>query len=142
MAPRPVVFKAPAIFPNLSDSFNTSSVKSLPVFSPYYMYNTKCFSTGAAIDTNWCGGIDEGSVVLTGINLDVAAEGTVEAVNNAIASFKAGTLKVFNTANFTVGGQAPTHDLISDGYFHESEAISAPSFDIRIDGITLLNEKY
>ena len=31
---------------------------------------------------------------------------------------------------------------ISDGYFHESEAISAPAFDLRIDGITLLNEKY
>jgi basic membrane protein A len=109
------------------------------------MYITKCFSTGADINANWCGGIEEGSVVLTGINLDVAAEGTVEAINKAIAEFKAGTLKVFNTANFTVGGKTLTTEdnaLVSDGYFHESEAISAPSFDIRIDGITLLNELY
>ena len=123
----------------------TFIVSSAINWAPYYMYITKCFSTGAAIDTNWCGGIAEGSVVLTGINLDVAAEGTVEAVNNAIAAFKAGTLKVFNTANFQVGGKTLTTEdnaLISDGYFHESETISAPSFDLRIDGITLLNEKY
>ncbi len=120
----------------------TFIVSSAINWAPYYMYITKCFSTGADIEANWCGGINEGSVVLTGINLDVAAEGTVEAIETAIAQFKAGTLNVFNAANFTVGGQAPTHDLISDGYFHESETISAPSFDLRIDGITLLNELY
>ena len=108
----------------------------------YYLYITKQFSTGAEIATNWCGGIAEGSVVLTGINLDVAADGTVKAVEDAIAAFKAGTLNVFTTANFTVGGETLVHDLVSDGYFHESEAISAPSFDVRIDGITLLNELY
>ena len=123
----------------------TFIVSSAINWAPYYMYITKCYSTGAEIATNWCGGIAEGSVVLTGINLDVAAEGTVEAINTAIAAFKAGTLNVFNTANFTVGGKTLTNAdnaLISDGYFHESEAISAPSFDLRIDGITLLNEKY
>ena len=26
-------------------------------------------------------------------------------------------------------------DYVSDGYYHESEAASAPSFDIKIDGI-------
>ena len=120
----------------------TFIVSSAINWAPYYLYITKCVSTGAAIDTNWCGGIEEGSVVLTGINLDVAAEGTVEAIEKAIAEFKAGTLKVFNTANFTVGGETLVHDLVSDGYFHESETISAPSFDVRIDGINLLNEKY
>ena len=123
----------------------TFIVSSAINWAPYYMYITKCFATGTAIDTNWCGGINEGSVVLTGINLDVAAEGTLEAINTAIAQFKAGTLNVFNTANFTVGGKTLTTEdnaLISDGYFHESEVISAPSFDLRIDGITLLNEKY
>ena len=123
----------------------TFIVSSAINWAPYYMYITKCFSTGADIAANWCGGIEEGSVVLTGINLDVAAEGTVEAINDAIAAFKAGTLNVFNTANFKVGGKTLTTEdnaLISDGYFHESETISAPSFDIRIDGITLLNEKF
>ena len=120
----------------------TFIVSSAINWTPYYVYITKCFVNGTAIDTNWCGGIEEGSVVLTGINLDVAAEGTVEAINEAIANLKNGSLKVFAADTFTVGGAAVTHDLISDGYFHESEAISAPSFDLRIDGITLLNEKY
>ena len=120
----------------------TFIVSSAINWAPYYVYITECVATGKAIDTNWCGGIEEGSVVLTGINLGVAAEGTVDKINAAIADLKAGTVKVFAADTFTVGGAAVTHDLISDGYFHESEAISAPSFDLRIDGITLLNEKY
>ena len=123
----------------------TFIVSSAINWTPYYMYITKCVVEGKDIDANWCGGIDEGSVILTGINLDVAAEGTVAAIEAAIAEFKAGTLKVFNTENFQVGGKTLTNAdnaLINDGYFHESETISAPSFDLRIDGITLLNELY
>ncbi len=120
----------------------TFIVSSAINWAPYYVYITKCFVNGTAIDTNWCGGLEEGSVVLTGINLDVAAEGTVEAINEAIANLKNGTVKVFAADTFTVGGASAVHDLISDGYFHESETISAPSFDLRIDGIELLNEKY
>ena len=85
------------------------------------------------------------------------AEGTLEAVKAAIAEFKAGTLHVFNTANFTVGDKkldsykadvdtdaefAGDTEVVFDGYFHESEFRSAPYFDVRIDGITLVNEKY
>ena len=120
----------------------TFVVSSAINWAPYYVYITKCYANNQPIDTNWCGGIEEGSVVLSGINLDVAAEGTVEAINDAIAKLKNGTLKVFAADTFTVGGAAVEHALVYDGYFHESEAISAPSFDLRIDGITLLNEKY
>ena len=123
----------------------TFIVSSAINWAPYYLYITKCYAEGTDIPANWCGGIAEGSVVLTGINLDVAAEGTVEAIEKAIADFKAGTLNVFNTANFTVGGKTLTNEdnaNISDGYYHESEAISAPSFDLRIDGIKFLNEIY
>ncbi len=123
----------------------TFIVSSAINWAPYYMYITECYVNGEDIAANWCGGIDEGSVVLTGINLDVAAEGTVEAIEKAIADFKAGTLNVFTTDSFTVAGKTLTNEdnaNIADGYFHESEAISAPSFDLRIDGITLLNEKY
>lgn len=120
----------------------TFIVSSAINWTPYYVYITKCITEGTEIATNWCGGIAEGSVVLTGINLDVAADGTLDAIKDAIADLKAGTVQVFDTDNFTVDGQAPTHDLISDGYFHESENISAPSFDLRIDGIKLLNEKF
>ena len=121
----------------------TFIVSSAINWAPYYMYITKCFSTGADIQANWCGGIAEGSVVLSGINQDVAADGTLDAINTAIAELKAGTLKVFNTANFTVGNKTLTNAdnaLISDGYFHESEYRSAPYFDMFIDGITNLDK--
>ena len=68
-----------------------------------------------------------------------------------------GTLHVFDTSKFTVNGETltsyqadvdtdanytPDTEVIADGYFHESEYRSAPYFDLRIDGITLLNEAY
>ena len=34
----------------------------------------------------------------------------------------------------------PDTEVVSNGYFHESEKRSAPYFDVNIDGITLLNE--
>ena len=74
-----------------------------------------------------------------------------------------GTLNVFDTATFTVNGKkletymanvnfeddgtgkdnnkADTQ-VIENGVFFESKHRSAPYFDVRIDGITLLNEKY
>ena len=150
--------------PNVS--YNGSTYDSCPEtfmvssridWAPYFNYIIKCVCTDTAIAADWCGGIAEGSVVLTGINQDVCAEGTLEAINTAIAGFKAGTLNVFNTANFTVGGSAlttytadvdtdagfiPDTEAIKDGYFNESVERSAPYFDVRIDGITLLNEKF
>ena len=124
----------------------TFIVSSAINWAPYYNYITKCVVNGEEIAANWCGGIEEGSVVLSGINLDVAAEGTLEAVKAAIAEFKAGTLHVFNTANFTVdNGKTLTEaddPNVSGGYYHESEAISAPSFAYTVDGITLINTKY
>ncbi len=140
------------------DACPTSFIVSSAInWAPYYMYIIECANTGKAIDADWCGGIAEGSVVLTGINLDVAAEGTVEAIEKAIAEFKAGTLKVFDTDTFTVAGAklttyladvdtdaafTPDTEVIANGFFDESAKRSAPYFDIRIDGITLVNEKY
>ena len=57
---------------------------------------------------------------------------------------------MFDTSTFTVGGEtlenliannadyAKYAAYVSEGYFHESELASAPSFDIAIDGITML----
>ena len=141
--------------PNVS--YNGSTVEACPEtfiissainWAPYYNYIIKCVATGAEIDTDWCRGINEGSVVLSDINSAAAAEGTLEAINKAIEGFKAGTLHVFDTATFTVNGEAVTtyvvegKEVVSDGYFHESEIKAAPYFDLRIDGITLLNEDY
>jgi len=108
---------------------------------------------GNEIPYDWCGGIEEGSVQLTELNTALAAPGTQEAIDAAIAAFKAGTLKVFDTATFTVGGQklesymadvdsdaafTPDTEVIKDGYFNESAdgLRSAPYFDLIIDGIT------
>ena len=127
---------------------NSFIVSSRIDWAPYFAYIVKCMNTGAAIDTNWCGGIAEGSVALTGINLDVAADGTVEAIKAAIDQFKAGTLNVFDTNKFTVAdAKVETYlvggvEVIENGIFMESKIQSAPYFDLRIDGITLLDENY
>ena len=115
---------------------------------------------GEAIDTDWTGTIATGSVVLTEINEKAAAAGTAEKIAEVQAALEAGTLHVFDTAaeNFiTVGGNAltsymadvdtdeaftPDTEVVSDGYFHESEYRSAPYFDVQIDGIELLNSKF
>ncbi len=135
----------------------TFLVSSAINWAPYYNYIIKAVNTNTKIDADWTGGIAEGSVVLTGINQDAAAEGTVKAVEEAIAKFKAGTLNVFDTANWTKDGAkldsykadvdtdaafAPDTEAIENGVFFESKHRSAPYFDIRIDGITLLNEKF
>ena len=135
----------------------TFMISSRINWAPYYNYIIKAVCTGTEIAADWCGGITEGSVVLTGLNQDAIAEGSIKAVEDAIAGFKAGTLNVFDAKNFTVGGKAldsykadvdtdaaytPDTEVIKDGVFSESEFRSAPYFDLRIDGISLLNEKY
>ncbi len=135
----------------------TFIVSSAINWAPYYNYIIKCVVNGEAIAADWCGGIAEGSVVLTGINQDVAAEGTLDTLKTVVAGLKDGSVKVFNTDNFTVGGKklttyladvddmgdyVPETEAIKDGYFNESADRSAPYFDLRIDGITLLNEKF
>ena len=150
--------------PNVS--YNGSTFESCPEtfivssainWTPYYNYIIGQYIKGEEIAADWCGGIAEGSVVLTGINQDVAAEGTFEKIQALVEDIKAGKLNVFDTATFTVGGEAldtymadvdtdaaytPDTEAIADGYFHESESRSAPYFDLRIDGINLLNEKF
>ncbi len=136
---------------------NTFIVSSRIDWSPYYLYIIKSYCQGTPIAADWCGGAEEGSVVLTGINENAAAEGTLAKLQDVAAKLKSGEIKVFDTNTFTVGGQkldtyvadvdtdaayTPDTEAIKDGYFHESEYRAAPYFDIRIDGITLLNENY
>ena len=80
--------------------------------------------------------------VLTGVNENAAAKGTYDAIVKAVEGLKNGTVKVFDTKNFTVEGAAVTGDAVVDGIFEESKTQSAPYFDLKIDGITLLNEKF
>ncbi len=150
--------------PNVS--YNGSTYDSCPEtfivssridWAPYYNYIISCVAKGEKIDADWCGGIAEGSVVLTGINQDVAAEGTVDAIKAAVKDLTEGKVNVFDAAKITVDGAAletytadvdtdaaftPDTEAVKDGFFHESEYRSAPYFDVRIDGINLLNEKF
>ena len=136
---------------------NTFIVSSRIDWVPYYVYCMNQIKAGAAIDADWTGNLSTGSVVLTEVNEAVAAPGTVEKIEEIKKQLEDGTLHVFDTAKFTVNGETltsyqadvdtdanytPDTEVIKDGYFHESEFRSAPYFDLRIDGITLLNEAY
>ncbi len=135
----------------------TFIVSSRIDWAPYYLYIIKQVCTGADIADDWTGTIATGSVVLTGVNKTAAAEGTFEKIQEVAAKLQSGEIKVFDIDTFTKGGNkvnsyladvdtdaafAPDTEAIKDGYFAESTERSAPYFDIRIDGITLLNEKF
>lgn len=136
---------------------NTYLVSSRIDWTPYYEYAISAVMNGETIDADWTGTLATGSVVLTDLNENAVAEGTADAIADAQAALEAGTLHVFDTSTFTVDGATldtyladvdtdadytPDTEAISGGYFHESEYRSAPYFDLRIDGITLLDEKY
>ena len=141
---------------------NTWLISSRIDWAPYMQYAIESVIAGESFETDWSQGFNEGSVALTELNENVAAEGTAEKLDEVIAAFKAGELHVFDTSTFTVNGltaeeyvqtedyledtanggfNAATHQVaagyVTDGYFHESEFQSAPYFDLPIDGITL-----
>ena len=130
---------------------NTAIISSKINWAPYFKLMIDSAVAGKAIPTDWCGGIKEGSVELTALNTKAAAEGTQAKLDEIKAQFEAGTLKVFDTNNFTVGGKkldtyladvvtddafTPDTEAIKDGAFAESSDRSAPYFDVIIDGIT------
>lgn len=137
---------------------NSFMISSAINWAPYFQYIIECAAQNKAIDTDWCGNIASNSVVISGLNTNVVAEGTQEKIEAAIAEFKAGTLHVFDTSKWTLEGKTlteykadvdgdfkPDTNVIHDGYFDESNAKdfrSAPYFDIIIDGVTNLNTNY
>ena len=102
---------------------------------------------GREIKQNYTAGYESDGVQISPLGPS-CAEGTEAAVNDAIGLIKNDTLHIFDCETWTTGGEKlDSYDqswgfegvqLIWDGYFHESEVISAPLFDIRIDGITEL----
>ena len=136
---------------------NTFIVSSRIDWAPYYEFVIDAVANGETIPADWTGTLATGSVVLTEVNEAAAAAGTADKIAEVKAALEAGTIHVFDTATFTVGGETLTSymadvdtdpnyeadtEVIIDGYFHESEMRSAPYFDLRIDGITLLDEAY
>ena len=134
---------------------NTFIVSSRINWAPYYEYAIKAVMNGDKIDADWTGTLATNSVLLTDLG-DAAAEGTQKAIDEAKAKLEDGSLQVFDTSTFTVDGkkldsykadvdtdEAYTADteVIENGAFQESKFRSAPYFDVKIDGIKLLNEK-
>lgn len=135
---------------------NTFIVSSRINWAPYYEYAIKAVMDGKKIDTDWTGTLATNSVLLTDVNEKAAAPGTQKAIDEAKAKLEDGSLQVFDTDTFTVDGKkldshkadvdtddkyTPDTEVIEDGAFKESKFRSAPYFDVKIDGIKLLNEK-
>ena len=136
---------------------NTYIISSRIDWAPYYEVAIGSVMEGKAFDTDWTGTLATGSVKLTDLNTNVAAEGTQEAIDAAIAKLESGELKVFDCSTFTVDGKTldscmadvdtdadytPDTEVISDGAFMESAFRSAPYFQLNIDGISLLDTAF
>ena len=109
--------------------------------------------TGEAMPADFALGYADDAVMISALG-ESCAEGTAEKVEEVVAGLKDGSIQVFDTANFTVGGETVTStpaldtdgdfvkdsgEAIVDGVFQESVLRSAPYFGLRIDGITELN---
>ena len=123
------------------------------VWSVLYQATLEKFLAGEEIPVDFACGIADGAQQISALGPNVA-EGTAEAVEAAWAGIADGSLKVFDTSKFTVGGAEvttafaldtdgdwvnDTAEAIIDGAFVESLHRSAPYFGLRIDGITELN---
>ena len=131
-------------------------------WAPYFKYIIQCAMDGKDIDTDWTGDFSTDSVVVLDFGANVSDEAK-QAVATAKSAILDGTLEVFDCSTFTVGGEHLTQykaDVDTDAaftpdtqviktktvgdktitYFAESEYRSAPYFDVRIDGITELDD--
>lgn len=126
------------------------------VWSVFYKELFEAAMNGEEIASDWAKGYDDGAVAVTEFGPSCAA-GTAEKVAEVEAALRDGSLKVFDTATFTVNGetvtsapcdmtimdwatgtvayQGETYEGIVDGAFEESTFRSAPYFTLRIDGI-------
>ena len=123
------------------------------VWSVLYKATLEKLMAGEEIPTDFACGIAKGAQQISKLGPNVA-EGTEAKVEETWNAIKDGSLKVFDTAKFTVGGETVTQaygldtdgdwvndsgEAIVDGVFVESSLRSAPYFALRIDGITELN---
>ena len=117
-------------------------------WSALYTIMIESAMKGETIPTDISVGYADNGVMISKLGPN-CAEGTAEKVTDVEKAIADGTLHVFDTSTFTVNGETLTSydqswgfegtQLIWDGYFHESEIISAPLLDFVIDGITELN---
>ena len=126
-------------------------------WSVYFEYAIEAVANGESFEQDWCHGMDEGAVVMTPLNEEIAAAGTADKLAEVEEQLRSGALQVFDTSTFTVEGQelttcmaldtdgdfvADSEEAVFDGAFHESYFQSAPYFTVQIDGIEWLNSAY
>lgn len=131
-------------------------------WAAFYCYAFSCLLEGKEIMTDWSAGYADDAVMISTLGPS-CADGTAEKVAEVEEAIKNGSLKVFYASTFTVDGKnLDSHEfdfsiinfstgnviypgekvnVLTDGYFHESEHRSAPYFDLRIDGITELTQE-
>jgi basic membrane protein A len=112
---------------------------------------------GGDVEADWAKGYSADAVAITELGASCAA-GTAEKVAEVEAALKDGSLHVFDTSTFTVGGkeltscpvdlsfidfstmtviyEGETVEAVQNGYFAESTFRAAPYFNVIIDGIT------
>ncbi|MBO6273976.1 MAG: BMP family ABC transporter substrate-binding protein, partial [Methanobrevibacter sp.] len=149
--------KVPNVFYNgenksLTDSYLTSSRINWVPFFEYFIEKTLAKEV---MPSDWTGTLQNGAVEVFDAS-SLAAEGTQKKMDEVKAALIAGTLEVFDTTKFTVGGKTlttyeadvdtdadftPDTEVIENGIFWESKHRSAPYFDLRIDGISEIIEK-
>ena len=148
--------------PNVS--YNGSTLKNCPKtflvsskinWTPYFKHIVDCKINNKTLEKDYVGSFTDGGVELSSFSKN-CAKGTAEYVNNVKQELLNGTRHVFDVNTFTIGGQAPTEALVKPGpytftdypegtlfleggYYHESEFRSAPSFDVDIDGISIID---
>ena len=140
---------------DMSDVAQDASIVSSRIdWTNYMVYVIETIVNGGKVDQDYKQhGYADGDVKLTDLN----AEGTADRLAEVEAALADGSLQVFDTSKFTVGGKElksafaldtdgdftpDKEEAVFDGAFHESYFQSAPYFAQRIDGITLLNEEY
>jgi basic membrane protein A len=116
---------------------NTCLISSRQDYAPYEVAAVQAVMDGTEIPVDQGAGFDEGWVAMTELNTAIAAEGTQEKMDEAIAAFKDGSLTatdVFKgpyTATDPYSGE--TIDL-TDG-FAENATQSAPAYSYVINDI-------
>ena len=158
----------PNVFYNGTNEAKTTWLASSKIdWAPYFTIIMDA-NKQDQIPTDYTGTITTGSVkyYLDEEDADIKAdkaldlddnEDTFSLFNKAEAAIKSGSVKVFDTAKFTVKGEKITTymadvdtdkdftadtEAIEGGIFTESSKRSAPYFNIEIDGITLLDRNY
>ena len=146
----------------LSDGPSTYLINSRINWAPYYEHVINGFleakKAGEApkVENDWSEGFKAGSVEVDKASKN-CPDGAQAKLDEVKKDLEDGKLHVFDLSKFTVGGAAPSaanmmpdpkntypnapaaDKLLANGYYHESEFRSAPSFDVIIDGIHNIN---